>query len=466
MQGVYQFMPYWRVGLRTERLDPGTPTTASTAALFAASDYHPHKNSLMVDFSPSEFSRVRLQFAQDRARQGVDRQPVLPAVPDEPGRARRAQLLSPLPIRSTVMMTTPLRSRCSRCRSALLALPAHAALHVLRLRARVGRARAGARRHKVDVSVATNALQDPHQIQAKPSLIARARNADLVVCTGAELEIGWLPVLLQQSGNAKVQPGQPGNFAAADFVRKLEVPEPGRPLAGRRARRRQPAHPDRPAQHRAGRRPRSARGWPQLDPAHAGAVRASAQADFSQRWQQAIARWTAQAAPLKGVAGRRRSTRPSSYLYDWLGLKEVAVLEPKPGVEPTRVAPAGSARDAEDARRRRWSSARPTRIRSRPSGSASTRSIPAVKLPFTVGGTDGAKDLFGLFDDTVARLLAARSERAERAMNWSALDWGILGRRWSPACWCSRRTCRSARRCSTAASSSSTWRSRRSPASA
>src|ERR1051325_3530580 len=62
---------------------------------------------------------------------------------------------------------------------------------------------------QVDVSVATSALQDPHKIQAKPSLIAKARNADLVVCTGAELEIGWLPVLLQQSGNAKIQPGQP-----------------------------------------------------------------------------------------------------------------------------------------------------------------------------------------------------------------------------------------------------------------
>src|SRR3954467_12106237 len=61
----------------------------------------------------------------------------------------------------------------------------------------------------VDVTVATSALQDPHQVQAKPSLIARMRSADLVVCTGAELEIGWLPVLLQQSGNAKVQPGQP-----------------------------------------------------------------------------------------------------------------------------------------------------------------------------------------------------------------------------------------------------------------
>src|SRR3954469_11624213 len=75
-----------------------------------------------------------------------------------------------------------------------------------------------------DVSVATTAMQDPHQIQAKPSLIARMRNADLVVCTGAELEVGWLPLLLQQSGNGKVQPGQPGNFAAADFVRKLDVP--------------------------------------------------------------------------------------------------------------------------------------------------------------------------------------------------------------------------------------------------
>src|SRR5207249_1638612 len=74
------------------------------------------------------------------------------------------------------------------------------------------------------VYVATTALQDPHRIQAKPSLIASARSADLVVCTGAELEIGWLPVLLRQSGNAAVQPGQPGNFEAAAYVNKLEVP--------------------------------------------------------------------------------------------------------------------------------------------------------------------------------------------------------------------------------------------------
>jgi zinc/manganese transport system substrate-binding protein len=67
----------------------------------------------------------------------------------------------------------------------------------------------------VTVYTATNALQDPHHIQARPSLIAKMRQADLVVCTGAELEIGWLPVLLTESGNDRVQPGQPGYFEAA-----------------------------------------------------------------------------------------------------------------------------------------------------------------------------------------------------------------------------------------------------------
>src|SRR5215510_12299464 len=94
--------------------------------------------------------------------------------------------------------------------------PAHAALRVLACEPEWGALVQELGGPLVDVSVATGALQDPHQIQAKPSLIARARNADRLVCTGAELEGGWLPVLLQQSGNAKVQAGQLGNFAAAD----------------------------------------------------------------------------------------------------------------------------------------------------------------------------------------------------------------------------------------------------------
>jgi hypothetical protein len=70
LQGIYQFMPRWRVGLRTERLDPGTPDYGLNATAFAASGYRPYKNTLMLDFNPSEFSRVRLQFARDRSRQG------------------------------------------------------------------------------------------------------------------------------------------------------------------------------------------------------------------------------------------------------------------------------------------------------------------------------------------------------------------------------------------------------------
>ena len=71
VQGVYQFMPRWRLGLRTERLDAGTPDDGSNAGLYALNDYRPRKTSLMLDFNPSEFSRVRLQLAQDRSRQGA-----------------------------------------------------------------------------------------------------------------------------------------------------------------------------------------------------------------------------------------------------------------------------------------------------------------------------------------------------------------------------------------------------------
>src|SRR5687767_1956813 len=75
------------------------------------------------------------------------------------------------------------------------------------------------------VYTATSALQDAHRIEARPSLIARARSADLVVCTGAELEVGWLPLVISQSGNARIRPGQAGYFEAADFVALIEKPE-------------------------------------------------------------------------------------------------------------------------------------------------------------------------------------------------------------------------------------------------
>ncbi len=285
----------------------------------------------------------------------------------------------------------------------LLATPAQAALRIFACEPEWGALAQELGGSLVDISVATNARQDPHQIQAKPSLIARARNADLVVCTGAELEIGWLPVLLQQSGNAKIQPGQPGNFAAADYVRKLEIPTQLDRSQGDVHAAGNPhiqTDPRNIAQVAVALTTR----LQQVDAANAGQY-AKAQVDFSQRWQQAMARWSTRAAPLRGVPVVSQH-KAFVYLYDWLGLKEVAVLEPKPGVEPTasHLQEVLSTLKATPARMVLYSAyqdPRPSEWLSKNAG------IPVVKIPFTVGGTDGAKDLFGLFDDTVTRLLAA-----------------------------------------------------------
>jgi zinc/manganese transport system substrate-binding protein len=285
----------------------------------------------------------------------------------------------------------------------LSATPSEAALRVFACEPEWGALAQELGGNLVEVSVATSALQDPHQIQAKPSLIARARNADLVVCTGAELEIGWLPVLLQQSGNAKVQSGQPGNFAAADYVHKLDVP-------GQLDRSQGDVHaagnPHIQTDPRNIARVATALGarLQQVDAAHASEY-VQRLSNFSQRWQQAIGRWTTQAAPLKGTAVVSQH-KAFVYLYDWLGLKEVAVLEPKPGVEPTashlqEVLMSLKNSPARMTLYSAYQDPKPSEWLSKNAG------VPAVKVAFTVGGTEGAKDLFGLFDDTVARLLAA-----------------------------------------------------------
>ena len=290
---------------------------------------------------------------------------------------------------------------------ALPALPTHAALRVFACEPEWGALAQELGGSLVEVSVATNALQDPHQIQAKPSLIARARNADLVLCTGAELEIGWLPVLLQQSGNAKVQAGQTGNFAAADFVRKVEVPaqldrsQGDVHAAGNPHIQTDPRNIAQVALALGAR-------LQQVDPAHA-ADYAKRLADFSQRWQQAMNRWNALAVPLKGLSVASQH-KGFPYLYDWLGLKEVAVLEPKPGIEPSAshlqsVLSTLKATPARMVLYAAYQDSRPSEWLSR------NAAIPAVKIPFTVGGSDGANDLFGLFDDTLARLLAAGAAR-------------------------------------------------------
>ena len=256
---------------------------------------------------------------------------------------------------------------------------------------------------RVTVYVATNALQDPHQIQAKPSLLAQARRADLVTCTGAELEIGWLPIVVRQSGNNAIQPDKPGYFEAAAYVQKLEVPmrldraEGDVHAAGNPHIQTDPRNIGRVATALAQR-------LAEIDPAGAADYQ-SRYRDFAPRWEAAIKRWEKLAAPLKGVTVVVQH-KGFPYLEHWLELREVAALEPKPGVEPT------SAHLTEVLEKLQREPAKMILRAAYSDGRASEwlaerARIPAVTLPFTVGGTDKAKDLFGLFDDTVQRLLGA-----------------------------------------------------------
>jgi len=254
---------------------------------------------------------------------------------------------------------------------------------------------------KVKVYTATNALQDPHHVEAKPSLIARARGADLVVATGAELEIGWLPLVTQQAGNPKVQAGKPGYFEAASFVTILDKParldraEGDVHAAGDPHIQTDPRNIARVAGALSAR-------LAELDPGNA-AFYQTRYKGFADRWNAAIARWEKEAAPLRGVAILVQH-KAFTYLIAWLGMKEVASLEPKPSVEPTiahlsEVLETVKRQPVKMVIRAAYQSDRASQW------IAERAKINVVVLPFTVGGDDAAKDLFGLFDDTVQRLL-------------------------------------------------------------
>ena len=255
---------------------------------------------------------------------------------------------------------------------------------------------------KVSAVSATTAFQDPHRIEARPSLIARLRNANLVVCSGSELEVGWLPLLLQQSGNARVQPGSPGYLEASQYVVKLEVPRVLDRSMG-------DVHPGgNPHIHTD---PRNiakvaaamAERLAQVDGANAATYRSRAES-FDKRWKEATARWEQQAARLKGVPLVEHH-KGFTYLISWLGMREVGDLEPKPGIPPTTSHLAELVQQMKQAPAKMivyssYDDPKAAQFLSQRTG------IPSVMLPFTVGGSDRAKDLFGYFDDVVARLLA------------------------------------------------------------
>jgi len=282
-------------------------------------------------------------------------------------------------------------------------LPALASLNILACEPEWGALASELGGDRVTVYNATSAMQDPHHIQARPSLLARARNADLLACTGAELETGWLPILLRQSGNAKIQPGKAGYFEAASYVPKLEIPVRLDRAEGDVHATGNP-HIQTDPRNIAVVADALAKRLSQLDPANTAHYQARHKA-FADKWQAAIQRWEKQAAPLKGIPVVVQH-KAFPYLSRWLGLREVAALEPKPGVEPSSShlseVLAQLARQPvkmvlraayQDGRSSEWLAER--------------AKIHAVTLPFTVGGSERAQDLFGLFDDTIQKLLTA-----------------------------------------------------------
>ena len=283
------------------------------------------------------------------------------------------------------------------------AVPAQAALKVLATTPDWGSLATELGGDKVNVYTATSPFQDVHRVDAKPSLVARARSADLVVATGADLEIGWMPVLLQDSGNAKIQPGSPGYFEAAPLVHLLEVPSAVDRSMGDIHPLGNPHVTLDPRNIAIIAKALTAR-LVILDSANAAYYAARGE-DFQKRWQQATEKWEARAAPLRGTAVVVIH-RDQAYLCNWLGLRELASIEPKPGVPPSAgylgelvaklstTPPQMILRNAyNDPRAADWLAQR--------------IHVPVVLLPYTVGGTPEAKDLFGLFDDTINRLLAA-----------------------------------------------------------
>ena len=259
----------------------------------------------------------------------------------------------------------------------------------------------------VAVFAATHARQDPHYIRARPSLIAAMRRADLLVCSGGGLEVGWLPVLLQKAGNPAVAVGAEGHLLAASVVELQEVPE-------RVDRSRGDVHPegnphlhldphniDRVAVALAAR-------LQAVDAARAGYYQERLD-DFRHRWQAAVADWERRGAQLQGLPVIVHH-QAWHYLIAWLGLREVAALEPRPGIPPTgahleSLLQTVRSRPVAVILRTPYAPADAAQWLADRSG------LPVRVLPYTVGGAEGVEDLFALFEYTLQQLESVHAQR-------------------------------------------------------
>lgn len=257
----------------------------------------------------------------------------------------------------------------------------------------------------VSVYTATKAHQDVHHMRAKPSLLAEMRKADLVFCSGAALESGWLPILIQKAGGPDVQPNTVGWLMASDHVEKLETMQEADRSMGH-------VHPEgNPHVHLNPENILQISGFLadrlyQLDQAHAQAYAANLDA-FQTRWSDHLKRWEQQATALQGmnIVVYHKSW---TYLTDWAGMNVVGALEPKPGLPPT-TAHLESLLQSVKTQKVSAILVAPFENEEAAEWLSEKTGIPVLHLPYTVGGSAQANTLDAMFDETFEMLKKAGS---------------------------------------------------------
>lgn len=250
---------------------------------------------------------------------------------------------------------------------------------------------------------ATTAMQDPHQVQARPSLIAKMRQADLVICAGAELEVGWLPMLQMKAANVQVRSTDKGLFFAAEHVKTLDqMSNVDRSMGDVHSLGNPHVHFSPPRMLTIAQALTDK--LIQLDEKQSAEYQQQL-SRFSARWQLAMTQWQVKARSLQGmkVIAYHSSFR---YLFDFANIEQVADLEPKPGLPPTSSHLASLLKRADNGdiaaiiiasyqnqRGANWL--------------AEKSNLPVVVLPLSVGGNEQSNDLFSLYDSILDLLTQA-----------------------------------------------------------
>jgi zinc/manganese transport system substrate-binding protein len=260
---------------------------------------------------------------------------------------------------------------------------------------------------KIKVESLARGYQDPHFVEAKPSFVLKLNKADLLIVVGRELEIGWLPVLITQSRNSKIQPAGPGYLDASLTAKILELP------TEQVTRAMGDVHPLGNPHYwldpENGRRIAKAilAKLSQMDAANASYF-AQSEADFEKRLTDAQARWKAAMAPYV-------KTKVVTYHRSWanfadaFGLDVIGYVEPKPGIPPTPQHTLDVIQ-AMKAQNIKVIMVEPYFDTKTPNSIAAATGAKVLVMPPSVGGVPAASDYFKLFDTDVNMLVAAIKE--------------------------------------------------------